>query len=99
MMTAASIPAASARGYADYLDAKTVAPERGDYYLGPDGAPAEAPGRWLGDPAALARVGVEAGELQPDDLRALMAGRRPGEASRSGCGRRGRTARARAGST
>jgi conjugative relaxase-like TrwC/TraI family protein len=79
MMTAASIPAASARGYADYLDAKTVAPERGDYYLGPDGSPAEAPGHWLGDPAALARVGVEAGELQPDDLRALMAGRRPGE--------------------
>jgi len=79
MMTAASIPSASARGYADYLDAKTVAPERGDYYLGPDGSPAEAPGRWLGDPAALARVGVEGGELQPDDLRALMAGRRPGE--------------------
>lgn len=79
MMTAASIPAATARGYADYLDAKTVAPERGDYYLGPDGSPAEAPGRWLGDPAALARVGVEAGELQPDELRALMAGRRPGE--------------------
>jgi conjugative relaxase-like TrwC/TraI family protein len=80
MMTAASIPASSARGYAEYLDGKTAAPQRGDYYLGPDGTPAEAPGRWLGDPAALARVGVApGGELQPDDLRALMAGRRRGE--------------------
>lgn len=47
MMTAASIGAASARGYGDYLESRTAAPERGDYYLGTDGAPAEAPGRWL----------------------------------------------------
>ncbi|HXE43833.1 MAG TPA: relaxase domain-containing protein [Conexibacter sp.] len=77
-MTAASIGAASARGYADYLESRTVAPQRGDYYLGRDGAPAEAPGRWLTDPAALARVGVAPGTVEPDELRALMEGRRPG---------------------
>jgi conjugative relaxase-like TrwC/TraI family protein len=76
-MTAASIGAASARGYADYLESRTVAPEQGDYYLGRDGAPAEAPGRWLTDPAALARVGVAPGTVEPDELRALMEGRRP----------------------
>jgi len=78
MMTAASIGATSARGYADYLESRTVAPEQGDYYLGRDGAPAEAPGRWLTDPAALARVGVAPGTVEPDHLRALMEGRRPG---------------------
>ena len=45
MMTAKSIGAALANGYADYLESRTVAPEQGDYYLGRDGAPAEAPGR------------------------------------------------------
>jgi len=78
MMTAASIGASSARGYADYLESRTVAPEQGDYYLGRDGAPAEAPGRWLTDPAALARIGVAPGTVEPDELRALMEGRRPG---------------------
>jgi hypothetical protein len=34
-------------GYARYLEGKTVAPERGDYYLTPNGEPAQAPGRWL----------------------------------------------------
>jgi len=81
MMTAASIAASSARGYADYLEARTAAPERGDYYLGTDGAPAESPGRWLGSAEAMLRVGVEPGEVRPDDLRALMEGRSPaGEA-------------------
>jgi conjugative relaxase-like TrwC/TraI family protein len=79
MMTVASIPAASTVGYADYLDSKTVAPERGDYYLGRDGVPAEAPGRWIGDPDALARVGFAPGVVQSDELRALMEGRRPGD--------------------
>jgi conjugative relaxase-like TrwC/TraI family protein len=78
MMTAKSIGAASARGYADYLESRTVAPEQGDYYLGRDGAPAEAPGRWLVDPAALTRVGVAPETVEPDELRALMEGRRPG---------------------
>lgn len=78
MMTAKSIGAASANGYADYLESRTVAPEQGDYYLGRDGAPAEAPGRWLTDPTALARIGVTPGTMEPDELRALMEGRRPG---------------------
>lgn len=78
MMTAASIPATAAAGYADYLDSRTVSPEQGDYYLGRDGAPAEAPGRWLTDEAALRRVGVTTGErVVAEDLRALMEGRSP----------------------
>jgi conjugative relaxase-like TrwC/TraI family protein len=79
MMTAASIPAENVAGYADYLDSKTVAPEQGDYYLGRDGMPAEAPGRWIGDPDALTRVGITPGPVDPDELRAMMEGRRPGE--------------------
>lgn len=78
-MTAASIPAASTGGYADYLDGKTVAPEQGDYYLGRDGMPAEAPGRWIGDPDALERVGITPGRVESGELRALMEGRRPGD--------------------
>jgi hypothetical protein len=45
MMTAGSISSDSSAAYAEYLDAKARAPERGDYYLGRDGLPAEAPGR------------------------------------------------------
>jgi len=79
MMTASSIPASSAAGYASYLEGQTVAPDQGDYYLGPDGSPAEAPGRWLTGEDALRRLGiVEAGAVAGDDLRALMAGRAPG---------------------
>ena len=48
-MTAASIPASGGGGYARYLESKTVAPERGDYYLTPDGEMTQAPGRWLSD--------------------------------------------------
>jgi len=77
MMSADSIPAGRAVGYGAYLDGKTVAPEQGDYYLGRDGLPAEAPGRWIGDPDALARVGITPGPVQPDELRALMQGHRP----------------------
>jgi len=78
MMTAASIPAGSTHGYGEYLHSRTVAPEQGDYYLGPDGAPTEAAGRWLTSPEALARVGItEYPTVAPDDLRALMEGRRP----------------------
>jgi len=79
MMTAASIAAASTAAIADYLDGKTVAPEQGDYYLGRDGTPAEAPGRWIGDPDALGRVGITPGRVESGELRALMEGRRPGE--------------------
>jgi len=58
MMTAASIPASSAGGYGDYLHSRTVAPAQGDYYVGADGAPTEAAGRWLTSPEALARNAV-----------------------------------------
>jgi conjugative relaxase-like TrwC/TraI family protein len=79
MMTAQSIRATTAAGYAAYLESRTVAPEQGDYYLGADGAPAEAPGRWLTAPDALRRLGITSVDrIQPGDLRALMAGRRPG---------------------
>ena len=62
VMTAASIGAAKGGGYARYLESKTVEPERGDYYLSPDGEPTQAPGRWLASPDTLARLGIE-GEL------------------------------------
>jgi hypothetical protein len=101
MMTAASIAGSSARGYADYLESRTATPERGDYYLGTDGAPAESPGRWLSSPEALARVGVAAGEVGPGDLRALMEGRSPASAPDDPVWLRpaGRTARGPAAST
>lgn len=80
MMTAKSIPASRSAGYARYLDGQTQAPEQGDYYLGRDGRPAEAPGVWLSDPDALRRAGVQRpGVVEPADLRALMAGHRPGQ--------------------
>ena len=37
VMTTASIGASKGGGYARYLEGKTVEPERGDYYLTPDG--------------------------------------------------------------
>ncbi len=39
VVTASSIGAAKGGGYARYLEGKTVAPERGDYYLTPGGEP------------------------------------------------------------
>jgi conjugative relaxase-like TrwC/TraI family protein len=58
---------------------KTVEPERGDYYLTPDGEMAQAPGRWLADEETLARLGVTAGEpVDGSDFIALMEGRHPG---------------------
>src|ERR1700720_3260199 len=57
VMTAASIGAAKGRGYARYLEGKTVTPERGDYYLTPDGEMAQAPGRWLANDETLAALG------------------------------------------
>lgn len=79
VMTASSIPAAGGGGYARYLESKTVAPERGDYYLTPDGEMTQAPGRWLADPETLARLGVRPGEpVEGADFIALMDGRHPG---------------------
>src|SRR5438876_708557 len=76
-MTAASIGAAKAGGYARYLESKTVAPERGDYYLTPSGEPTQAPGRWRASADTLARLGIEGDEIVARDFIALMEGRHP----------------------
>jgi conjugative relaxase-like TrwC/TraI family protein len=76
-MTAASIGAAKAGGYARYLESKTVVHERGDYYLTPDGEMSQAPGRWLTSPETLARLGIEGSAVEGQDFVALMEGRHP----------------------
>ncbi len=79
VMTAASIGASRGGGYARYLESKTVEPERGDYYLTPDGEMAQAPGRWLADAETLDRLGVQADRpVDGADFIALMEGRHPG---------------------
>src|SRR6202142_2550282 len=79
MVSAGRIGGANGGGYGRYLEAKTVAPERGDYYLTPDGEMAQAPGRWLADPETLERLGVRAGGPgEGADFIALMEGRHPG---------------------
>jgi conjugative relaxase-like TrwC/TraI family protein len=79
VMTAASIGASRGGGYARYLESKTVQPERGDYYLTPDGELTQAPGRWLADAETLERLGVQAGgPVDGADFIALMEGRHPG---------------------
>jgi conjugative relaxase-like TrwC/TraI family protein len=77
MMTASSIGAAKGGGYARYLEGKTVAPQRGDYYLTPGGEPAQASGRWLASSDTLARLGIEDGTVDGRDFIALMEGRHP----------------------
>ena len=78
VMSPSSIGAGKAGGYARYLEGKTIAPEQGDYYLTPDGSPAEAPGRWLSDPGTLARLGIDAdGPVVGRQFIALMEGRHP----------------------
>jgi conjugative relaxase-like TrwC/TraI family protein len=78
VVTASSIPAGRAGGYARYLESKTVEPERGDYYLTPDGDMTQAPGRWLADKETLERLGIDtSGPLDGDDFIALMEGRHP----------------------
>jgi conjugative relaxase-like TrwC/TraI family protein len=76
-MTAASIGAGKGGGYARYLESKTVEPERGDYYLSPDGEPTQAPGRWLASPDTLARLGIEGSSIEGPEFIALMEGRHP----------------------
>ncbi|MFZ1154082.1 MAG: MobF family relaxase [Solirubrobacteraceae bacterium] len=76
-MTAASIGAAKGGGYARYLESKTVEPERGDYYLSPDGEPTQAPGKWLASPDTLARLGIEGATVEGPEFIALMEGRHP----------------------
>jgi len=77
VMTAASIGSAKAGGYARYLESKTVVPERGDYYLTPDGEIAQAPGQWLASRETLARLGIESSAVEGRDFIALMEGRHP----------------------
>jgi conjugative relaxase-like TrwC/TraI family protein len=77
-MTAASIPAARGGDYARYLEGKTVAPERGDYYLTPDGELTQAPGRWLADQQTLEQLGVRPdGPADGEAFVSLMEGRHP----------------------
>ncbi|HSZ69530.1 MAG TPA: MobF family relaxase [Solirubrobacteraceae bacterium] len=77
-MTAASIPATRGGAYARYLEGKTIAPERGDYYLTPDGEMTQAARRWLADPATLERLGVRpGGSADGEDFVSLMEGRHP----------------------
>jgi conjugative relaxase-like TrwC/TraI family protein len=77
-MSASSIGAAKGGGYARYLEAKTVAPERGDYYLTPAGELAQTQGRWLASPETLERLGVQGEAVDGHDFIALMEGRHPG---------------------
>ncbi len=78
MVTASSIPADRAGGYARYLESKTVEPDRGDYYLTPEGDMVQAPGRWLMDKETMERLGVDTGGLvEGEDFIALMEGRHP----------------------
>jgi conjugative relaxase-like TrwC/TraI family protein len=77
MMTAASIGATKGGGYARYLESKTIQPERGDYYLSPEGEPTQAPGRWLATPDTLARLGIEGTTVEGKEFIALMEGRHP----------------------
>ena len=77
MLTVSSIGAAKGVGYARYLESKTIEPDRGDYYLSPEGEPTQAPGRWLTPPATLAWLGIESEVVDGPDLVALMEGRHP----------------------
>lgn len=77
MLTASSIGAAKGGGYARYLESKTVAPDRGDYYLNAEGEPTQAPGRWLASRETLARLGIEGETVEGPDFVALMEGRHP----------------------
>jgi conjugative relaxase-like TrwC/TraI family protein len=78
VMTAASIGAAKGGGYARYLEGKTIAPERGDYYLTPEGEMTQAPERWLAGPRTLERLGVQpGGPADGEAFVSLMEGRHP----------------------
>ncbi len=74
MLTVAKVTQGAAQGYAAYLDARTVAPELGDYYLR-DGERVEAPGRWVAGADAVGADELEA--VSGDQLHALMAVRHP----------------------
>ena len=77
VMTAASIGAGKGGGYARYLESKTIEPERGDYYLSPEGEPTQAPGQWLATPDTLAQLGIEDSTVEAREFIALMEGKHP----------------------
>jgi hypothetical protein len=76
-MTAASIGAGKAGGYARYLEGKTMVPDRGDYYLHPSGEPTQTPGRWLSGADTLTALGIDDQEVRGEDFRALLEDRHP----------------------
>lgn len=77
-MTASSIGAGDAQGYSEYLQSRTVAPARGDYYLSEDGLPAETPGEWLMLDSTRTMLGLGEGEaVRAGQLVVLMEGRHP----------------------
>ena len=77
-MTAASIGAGQAASYSAYLESRTVAPSRGDYYLSASGEPTEAQGVWHVLDESRERLGLVAGEpVRAEQLVALMEGRHP----------------------
>jgi TrwC relaxase len=79
VVSAASIPADRASGYARYLGSKTVEHEYGWYYLTPDGEMTEPAGRWLSEAEILERLGITTGSVvDGEDFLALMEGRHPG---------------------
>ena len=77
VLTVSSIGAAKGVGYARYLESKTIEPDRGDYYLSPDGEPTQAPGRWLTPTVTLAWLGIDCEVVDGPDFLALMEGRHP----------------------
>ena len=90
MMSASSIGAGRGGGYARYLEGKTVAPERGDYYLIPVASWRRRPATGFRRRETLARLGVDPGvPVDGGDFIALMEGRHPGPGG--GCARPART--------
>jgi conjugative relaxase-like TrwC/TraI family protein len=77
VLTVSSIGAAKGGRYARYLESKTIEPERGEYYLSPEGEPTQAPGRWLTDPRTLAWLGIQDDTVDGPDFIALMEGCHP----------------------
>ena len=74
MLTVAKVTAASAQGYAEYLEGKAQPSALGDYYL-KDGERIEAPGRWA---SGARMVGCDpTGSVTGQQLRLLLGVRRP----------------------
>ncbi|HUY61343.1 MAG TPA: MobF family relaxase [Candidatus Dormibacteraeota bacterium] len=77
MLTVHKVGAADTAGYAAYLASQPPGPgtdRRGDYYLGPEGQPAEGPGQWRGQGAVA--LGL-AGTVDREALQRVWAGQDP----------------------